>query len=68
MPMVEYEERRAGVCAYLCISIATVETSDIPTGDCLAALSLAPRDRLSPPRKTLKLYQNPMVLGEIGNP
>ena len=51
MPMVEYEEMRAGVCAYLCISIATVETSDIPTGDCFAAFCLVNRDWLAPPRK-----------------
>ena len=54
MPMVEYEERRAGVCAYLCISIATVETSDIPTGDCFAALCLVhPVMVFTIPEKTL---------------
>lgn len=56
MPMVEYEERRAGVCAYLCISIATVETSDIPTGDCFAALCLVPSVQVDTiPERTLRI-------------
>ena len=51
MPVVKYEERRAGVCAYLCISIVTTETSYISTDDCFAAFCLVNRDWLAPPRK-----------------
>lgn len=38
MPLVKYRERRAIGRAYLCISIVTLETSDISTDDCFAAL------------------------------
>ena len=56
MPELKYEERRAGVCAYLCISIASSETSYISLDDCFAAFCLVYRDWLSPPRKTKELY------------
>ena len=58
MPMVEYEERRASVCAYLCISIATVETSDISTGDCFAALCLVQQFKFTLSPQTALFYQN----------
>ena len=51
MPTVKYGERRADVCADLCISIVTIETSYISQDDCLAAFCLVNRDWLSPPRK-----------------
>ena len=60
MPMVEYEERRAGVCAYLCTSIATVETSDISTDDCFAALWLVPSVRGRPLfKRTVRIIPQP---------
>ena len=40
MPVVKYGERRAGVCAFLCISIVTTETSYISVDDCFAAFSV----------------------------
>ena len=52
MPELKYGERRAGVCAYLCISIASSETSYISLDDCFAAFSVN-RDRLAPPRKNI---------------
>ena len=51
MPVVKYEERRADVCACLCISIVTTETSYISVDDCFAAFCLVNRDSLTPPRK-----------------
>ena len=58
MPVVKYEERRAGVCAYLYISIVTTETSYISTDDCFAALCLVPAAQVRTfTKRTLVLYQ-----------
>ena len=55
MPDTKYGERRANVCADLCISIVTIETSYISQDDCFAAFCLVNRDRLAPPRKYGKI-------------
>ena len=46
-PKMKYEERRAGVCACLCISIVIFEISQVSADDCFAAFCLVNRNWLS---------------------
>ena len=51
MPMTK-KRREARECARVpCTSTVRLETSDIPSDDCLAAFCLVNQDRLAPPRK-----------------
>ena len=66
MPDTKYGERRAGVCAYLCISIASSETSYISLDDCFAAFSVN-RDRTThPPRKNIGIIPKNVVCRRNG--
>ena len=62
---MKYEERRAGVCAYLCNSIVITEISHISTDDCFAAFCLVHRDWLAPPRKNKRIIPKKVVAGVI---
>ena len=63
---MKYGERRAGVCACLCVSIVISETSYIPLDDCFAAFYLVNRDRFSPPRKNSSIIAQIVADGRGG--
>lgn len=61
---MKYEERRACVCAYLCISIVIFEISQVSADDCFAAFCLVNRDWLSHrPERTKILYHKTAYSG-----
>lgn len=56
VPVRKYEERRADVCAYLCISTVRGETSYISRDDCFAAFVSCPRREWTLPPKDMRNY------------
>ena len=58
MPCSKYEERRAGVCAYLCISIVELKLLTFLQTIALQRYVMPRSSSLHYPHKTFIFYQN----------